>query len=264
MTKRGRTLIRFEDRYGVATVAQEISMLCNEGSDIEALGYMFENGVGIEGVLRISDETLVRYESLNVERVILVFDLDTDSKQKSQLLPVNKLQMKINNIEAVLQRTGIQVRVEYLPVIYSAETILLYQHLKELKYIPEVYINKYDTMVLCKSVIRVLHGLIGEREVKRCTEYIDTSRILENIDVARKGFNSILFEVLCDLDIIALTGAQAVDVCKLAHRLYESCVGVEIDYDVRGVHLSSNMSVPEMREQVSKYLVGIGVKKQRR
>lgn len=41
MKKRGLALFR----YGVATITQEICMLCNEGSDIEALGYMFENGL---------------------------------------------------------------------------------------------------------------------------------------------------------------------------------------------------------------------------
>lgn len=239
-------------------------MLCNEGSDIEALGYMFENGIGIEGTLTVDVDTLMVYYAEGIRRIVLVFDLDSDNKKKSQFIPVDKIRAKISEVELALRVSGLDIVVEYLPVVYAAETILLYQYLSELKHIPEICVNIEDTLILQTSMLRVLNGLSNERAVKRCPEYVDTSVVLQNIRKAWCTFNTHLFRVLQNPEIVGLDKAGALCVCEDAHKLFESCTGFGVDFDIRGVHFNSKMSVPEMREQVSKYLVEIGVKKQRR
>lgn len=251
MKKHGKTLIRFEDRYGVATAVQHICMTLHEGEDLEALGYVFENGIGIEGIFKTKLNKFMEYYENGVRRVILVFDLDTDNKSVSQFREPKKIYRNLLSMEQRLFNAGINIKLEYLPVVYSAETVMLYQYYKKLRLYPEMCINSHDTLIMQTSMLRILGRLLSERDVKRCPEYLDTTAFLRVIRAEYSVFNSRLFDVLVSLESECYSSEEMLVVCQNAIELYTTCAREIITVNVDGVILSSDMLVSEMRAAVN-------------
>lgn len=65
-----------------------------------------------EGTLTVDVDTLMVYYAEGIRRIVLVFDLDSDNKKKSQFIPVDKIRAKISEVELALRVSGLDIVVE--------------------------------------------------------------------------------------------------------------------------------------------------------
>lgn len=52
------------------------------------------------------------YYAEGIRRIVLVFDLNSDNKKKSQFIPVDKIRAKISEVELALRVSGLDIVVE--------------------------------------------------------------------------------------------------------------------------------------------------------
>lgn len=65
-----------------------------------------------EGTLTVDVDTLMVYYAEGIRRIVLVFDLNSDNKKKSQFIPVDKIRAKISEVELALRVSGLDTVVE--------------------------------------------------------------------------------------------------------------------------------------------------------
>lgn len=65
-----------------------------------------------EGTLTVDVDTLMVYYAEGIRRIVLVFDLNSDNKKKSQFIPVDKIRAKISEVELALRVSGLDIVVE--------------------------------------------------------------------------------------------------------------------------------------------------------
>lgn len=176
-------LIRFEDRYGMAELYRFLvfkgqyedryNFKYNEAEDIYV-----EYGLNSSNVLLLPKGSIRQYENLGIDTVIFVFDMDSD-KNNSELLSVSNVQAAIERNRRLLSEAGHSIRYLYVPVVYSAETIALYQFYDGIDSLSNL-VNKNNTKLLHTNLLKVVTKIERTKELKKY-EFVDYFKLREKL-----------------------------------------------------------------------------------
>lgn len=126
--KLSNSIILFEDKYGMYDLYRRSLKLSivNEIKDVK----LFSNNIyarcnmSLPRVLDISEVDIAAYKQLNISNIYIVHDLDNISGKKDSIMTQRQFRTYVRRNMSRGVYELFQVR--YLPVIYAAESILIY------------------------------------------------------------------------------------------------------------------------------------------
>lgn len=154
-----RTLYRFEDKYGMHTIVSAFKNFPKETNfGIYKFGDIYvQYGLSCIPCLCVAD-TIEVCRELNIERIVLIFDLDGPQGGMLSFGDIYKRYTLIDNVEIL-----------YYPVAWCAETLLHYQICSD--------ITDAEVYPVPKRVRKFLEDIIGSNVKK--TELILDKDLLE-------------------------------------------------------------------------------------
>lgn len=194
-----KCLCRFEDYYGMldivcavrnvprSAVSDDCEVSLSEHEDAKG-------NFGITKVFGVNKNTAENYKRAGIERVIFVYDVDSMHHTNDILLSMDQFLYGSNNRNAGkfaaldatrnLQNLGIDVR--FIPVVYCAETIVLFQFSKLGLDVADM-MHADDTPKLILSVLTTCYKhSIGftkdaRKECKKINEYLRIDEVLKRL-----------------------------------------------------------------------------------
>ena len=202
--------IRFEDRYGIFDLFQ----YCKKLPDVDALqGYkvtdnlIIRNGVTILSSFSLNEVDYDIIEANNIDLILNVHDLDSLDGKDNEILQYASLETRVFKSKKELEERGFNVELRYLPVIFAAETVMLYI----------IYNTLLDpTTLVHKDNTKRLHYLLVDRElvrkqlyniiplekfkVKHVRKYIKFFAVLNKLreELSKQRGNQLLLELLIE------------------------------------------------------------------
>lgn len=187
-----KSLIRFEDTYGLADIfyashKYDYIDINNPIKLIEIEGNTFvEVGRTITGCFLFSEDEIVNLIILGIERVVFVFDLDNPNGIKTEIMNYAFIRKLIDNAKEQFINYGYNIEFQFIPIVYSAETLLLYQHIsnrfKETNI--ESLVHDEDTNKFHLILLAILNKLKRYNHAKRVREFLDIDRLKEKIQLS--------------------------------------------------------------------------------
>lgn len=132
-----KSLIRFEDTYGLTDIfcAQHkipyLDISKKQQRMIQVTSELFVDFGLASGWTSISNNEAYALMERGIERVIFVYDMDNLKGDKTKILSRESLSSVIKNNRLLFENLAYSIELYYVPVVYAAETIMLYQYLDE-------------------------------------------------------------------------------------------------------------------------------------
>jgi hypothetical protein len=200
-----KILIVFEDRYGIFDIFMQISRKYHNVSYKEDAAYIelsnslsIVRGLGNISTIGLKGKVLEYAEYSDV--CISVFDIDKVGVGcKNAVVSDSEVISLVDKSKYCGQRL-------FMPVIYNAETIMLYQYLHGLNGMDVVdIVHSEDTFKLQLNLLsEVVRKVTGVKSVKKVNEYLDIDKLLIGIDAGRDDANFYLKRWLrsgCEIDM---------------------------------------------------------------
>ena len=113
--------------------------------------------------------------------------MDNLSGNKKDILTEQELTNKLSNIEEVFRNVGYTVEICCIPVVYAAETLMLYQFLDESFGISiQNLVNAVNTNWMHLCLIAYLVGEVNVKRGKNVRNYIDIKKLIEAFEKRHK------------------------------------------------------------------------------
>ena len=102
----------------------------------------------------------------------------TDANNGEGLEDLNEA---INNMQQAFESIAYNVEICYIPVVYAAETLMLYQYLSEENGV-RIFnlVSSVNTNYLHLCILAYLTGRANVRHAKRVREFLDIHRLVDN------------------------------------------------------------------------------------
>lgn len=205
-------LMRFEDTYGMFKMYKDLVV---EGNLYNKDGYLFyrerelylENGLNCSKVLLLTEGMIRKYKSLGINTVVFVFDMDS-STSNSEILSTEEVKCSIERNKKLLNKISYDVSLLYIPTVYMAETIALYQYYKGDIPLTDL-VNVNNTKELHTNILKVATKIEFTTNLKKF-EFIDKIKLKGNLekwvtlDSLNKSSISLLLGILYPLDNITV------------------------------------------------------------
>jgi hypothetical protein len=161
------------------------------------------------GVFSINKNKARIYKARGIDRILFVFDADNQRGENNNVTDFGLFKSKLENLNNNMRESGITC--EFIPVMYCAETIGLYQAYTGDESLIK-FINSYNTKRLHRKVLQKIYNLGGD-DIKQL-RYVDYASLKEKLIVYTNvdNFNSKIIELLLNKDVI---GYNYEEVCKI-------------------------------------------------
>ena len=217
-----KSYYRFEDKFGSYVVFKQLSQYVSSVNIDEVS--MIDTGLTCNGCFDIGEEKVRRIVKESVDRIICVFDMDSGGRQ-DVIISEDFMKEEMISFESSLRKHGYSGRVEYIPTIYSTETIILYQFVDQLcGFAPEMIVGRHDVIGAIKYIVIMCAKLKRNNLVKNFTRFIEIEKLWENYNKVglKNGLNATYFKVASNPVNIGLTMKEALHKRKLAEQLVVS------------------------------------------
>lgn len=218
-------LMRFEDSYGMFKMYKDLVI---EGSLYNKDGYLFyeeqelylEKGLNCSRVLLLTEGMIRRYKSLGINTVVFVFDMDS-STSNSEILLTEEVKYSIERNKKLLNKISYDISLLYIPTVYMAETIALYQYYKGNIPLTNL-VNVNNTKELHTNILKVATKIEFTTKLKKF-EFIDKVKLKRSLkkwvtlDSLNKFSINLLLGILYPLDDITVLEFMS----KLQKHFYE-------------------------------------------
>jgi len=181
-----KSLIRFEDTYGLTDIFCarndidyiDISLISQKLIELKP-GLFIDFGLGAGWGKFSTDEAYAIMER-GIERIIFVYDMDNLDGDKEFILQKEQLTQKINDIENIFNGIGYNVEICFIPVVYAAETLMLYQYLDD-KYGIRItnVVSSVNTNYLHLCLLSYLIKEVNVKHAKRVRNFLDITKLIE-------------------------------------------------------------------------------------
>ena len=261
-----KSLIRFEDTYGMTDVFMgrwklpflDISRISERMIKIDDNLYV-DFGLG-SGWPLIGDDEAYSIMELGIERIIFVYDMDNESGIKKEILSHHALKNYIDNHRKIFENLRYNVELVYIPVVYAAETILLYQDIPESSGINIMQlVNTVDTNAMQLYILACFLNYRNFKHAKRVREYIDPDRLWERLEQVKDGDgNEVLRKWIAmgcqPLDNNLFCGKEALQHLKRIQKIFEQNIQdasvANDDIDVKGHMVCRNKRPKPLLERI--------------
>ena len=181
-----KSLIRFEDTYGLTDIFCarndldyiDISLISEKL--IEMTPDLFVDfGLGSGWGSFSADEAYAIME-IGIERIIFVYDMDNLDGDKAFIIQKAQLTQKIDDIERIFKGIGYNVEICFIPVVYAAETLMLYQYLDE-KYGIRIshIVSSVNTNYVHLCLLAYLIKEVNIKRAKRVRNFLEIDKLVE-------------------------------------------------------------------------------------
>lgn len=177
-------LIRFEDMYGMYDIfsgIKHLPFLANNPKVTKVSDTLFiQHGLSSPECLSLRVGNIVEFKKLEVTAVFFVFDIDNDCGRRYDIWSYDNLKRLIDKLSIMSEDSGI--KFYFLPVVYCAETILLYNYIDNEcigSLFAEDLVSTHDINKLYLLLIAMLEGVRSTRKVKNFREYADIDSLIE-------------------------------------------------------------------------------------
>lgn len=167
-----KCLYRFEDKYGSAVIFKRLGG-CEEAE--------VETGLRNDGCFFINENRIRKIVKSGVDNIVSVFDLDTETAAVDKIIDNNTLADRMDSLEYKLRSYGYTGKIEYLPTVYAAETVMFIQYLDRLNSnLPEYIVGHYSINDMLKYVLILFTGVKRNDRVKRFNDFIEPEVLRSN------------------------------------------------------------------------------------
>lgn len=250
-----KSLIRFEDTYGMADIfcsANGIVHNFEQNKFYKVNDNLFiEVGKGITNCIGVTDAYLQDLICEGVDRILFIFDVDNEEGDKNKLLSLNYIRIKTQKVKQKFIREGYNIKLEFLPVVYSAETIMLYQFIQDSNPETDVegIVHKTNTNDFQLLLLAKILGLENTDKAKHFSNYLDfnklKSKITKNMEV-RESINKKLFEWIlndCNPETEHYTMHEVIKFVEQVHKLFEYHMKNPITFKIGNREYTNQMSI---------------------
>lgn len=200
------------------------------------------------------DEIIFR----GIDRIVIVFDVDNEDGLKSKLLSENFLKSRIKSLRLKFLNRGYNIKIEFVPVVYSAETIMLYQYISDLH--PETNIeslvhklntNKFQLILLTKLI-----GYKHIKRAKRVQDYLNLEKLKFKIRNSLKVRNTINKNLLnwiledCNIQREHFSEKDTLIFLQEVIALFEGYQGTTIDFKVGEKEYNNQISLDKFIKEI--------------
>lgn len=185
------TLFRFEDTYGMYTVFSQFNKI-SQSVGINTMTMVSDDlylmrGCSSQSMFSVTTGFLDFCKRCGIERVVFVFDVDNESGDKSSVMSVDWLSTSISQFVRDAHKAAWNVKVEFCLTSYSAETILLYQTVKNLSISVEDIVNLYNTNKFQLRLLGIQYGIFNDKKIKNSLDsYLDVSKLVGSLSSLNK------------------------------------------------------------------------------
>ena len=203
-----KSLIRFEDTYGLADIfcarrkIPYINIKRKEERMIQITSDLFMDfGLG-QGWGSMSNDEAYSIMERGIERIILVYDMDNLEGDKTKLITQECLKSRIDNINSKFKDIGYSAEICLIPIVYAAETIMLYQFLRENEDDEEkifYLVSPTNTNMLHLCLLAYMIGANNYKEAKKVRNFIDINELVNGFkDMAEYDPNDMVKQWIID------------------------------------------------------------------
>lgn len=179
-------LIRFEDTYGMYDLfssIRHIPFLENDNRILKVSDDLYiQHGVSSPGCIYFKGSSLEKIIELGVTTIFFVFDIDSECGRSYDIWSYDDLKKFTDNFIILSRDSG--VKFYFLPTIYCAETVLLYNYIDSEcigSLFAEDLVNTHDINNFYKYLIAMLEGFRSTRKVKVFREYVNVDSLVETL-----------------------------------------------------------------------------------
>lgn len=179
-------LIRFEDTYGMCDIfssSRHLPFLSNtdRGKIIHIMDNVYiQYGLSSPNCIILQERELVSFRKLGVTSVLFVFDIDNGEGRNYDVWSYDSLKGLVDNLNNPLN--GNDIKFYFLPTIYCAETVLLYNYIDSEcigSLFAEDLVSTHDINKFYKYLIAMLEGIRSTKKVKVFREYADIDSLIK-------------------------------------------------------------------------------------
>jgi hypothetical protein len=252
-------LIRFEDTYGVC------DLFCarlgipyipeKEWHDIVKVtdSIYISSGLGTKGCFRRSADGFRDIVEAAPDVILTVFDLDSGVDGRHTMSGANFLN-RAKRFESDVKGVLPNATMMYIPTVYAAETVMLYQYRKSLGIqgsIEELVHNR-NTWTFQSTILAIFNKCDSLHLSKKMRDYIDISTLMESLDECLKAnltLNGPVLRFLRDIYLSGLTLNQTVMFLDVAASVFNYYLDTSVKLTVAGVELDTNTSLYSIKDK---------------
>lgn len=182
-----KLLIRFEDTYGMTDIFKATHNLTQDINS-NALTRITDNlyltaGMGIHNCMQLDKDYIDSLEKEGITKILFVFDVDNPSGDKFKVLSKEDILQQLTITQKYLNNLHYQVEFVFMPVVYSAETIMLYQFISDSNPETDVesLVHNRNTNKFQLSLLARLLGVDKLNKAKKVRNYLDISKLKSKI-----------------------------------------------------------------------------------
>lgn len=177
-----KRLIRFEDKYGMPDIICPLQGLGLPNLENEKLtcatlkeDVMIQFGLSIGAVFYFDDVLKAEIYKNEIDELVYVYDMDAISGRG--ILSVEEITTKVAGISAALASMNRTVSVRFAPIVWAAETVMLYAFIKELDAAKVIHLKntaKFQGYIL-NEILRHNGYPMQDIKLKHMREYQPTA-----------------------------------------------------------------------------------------
>lgn len=177
-------LIRFEDTYGMYdlfSIIRHMPFLENDNRVVKVSDDLYiQHGASSPGCLYFKGRSLDKIKEMGVDTILFVFDIDNECGKSYDIWSYYDLKKLTDKLIILSRDSG--VKFYFLPVVYCAETVLLYNYVDSEcvgSLFVEDLVSTHDINNFYKYLIAMLEGFKSTRKVKVFREYVDVDSLIK-------------------------------------------------------------------------------------
>lgn len=256
--------MRFEDTHGMYTMfrilkcVQNIERISSNMDYLADIDVYVQYGVGCSSVLMLGKGDIRSYVSKNIDRVIFVFDMDDD--ESDFVLQASCVEERIRQTLEQVNASKRSIKLEYVLVVYAAETVALYQFYSGDRKLSDL-VNKVNTKALHVNLLKLLTKINSSKRVKKY-DFVDYTVLRERLQKYRSidVFNTYCMSLLLDTECESLSDHEIVKFIDRVHNHYNTLLSsskpMKVSY--KGVNLE--VFLDEYKQQLKDFGVTISDK----
>lgn len=251
--------MRFEDTYGLCDLFCAIRGLeflrdTSQVSPVQVSESVYVvNGLGNRGCFSASAYYVAAIESIHPDLILTVFDLDSGVNHR-EIMSSSTFASRASRFESGVKKYLPDVKFEYIPTVYAAETIMLYQFMRDLKLTGaiEELVHNSNTWSFQALILAIFNRCDKVADAKVMRNYINTGVLLDNMRMCINTcltLNGPILRFLLGSDFSGLTLNQTVIFLDTMLSVFKYYLDKPIRLTVDGVELDTNTAPYSMRDQ---------------
>lgn len=260
-------LVRFEDTYGVSDIfCSKYKGAYFDISERRTLQYVTDNlsiifGISNTDCLNIKGAELSIIHDTQPEYVIIVLDLDKENNDGSGIISEETLRTNLFKTEEKIRKVAPTSKVLYIPVVYSCETVMLYQYLVRYNklFCVETLVHKVNTWQFHAIMLAILAHCEKVRDVKSVRNYLDLHRLITSFETTIDGCpteNREVMDLILDIDGAGITLERLIEKVRHVQVIFNKFKQEPIPFDLCGVLVNSNDNLYSIRSSFPSFPKG--------